>query len=150
MAARPASRAAPRSADVPARAPVRDLTRGATSFRIDWDVRPAYDFVFSLSEDAGATEVGLRIRSLLLDRTAGPTGAVTLAPRAEALLYAADRAHHVASVVRPALAHGSIVISDRYIDSSLAYQGGGRTLPVEEVSWLSAWACSGLVKSSLT
>ncbi|HEU4920329.1 MAG TPA: metalloregulator ArsR/SmtB family transcription factor [Candidatus Limnocylindrales bacterium] len=56
MAARPASRAAPRSADVPARAPVRDLTRGATSFRIDWDVRPAYDFVFSLSEDAGATE----------------------------------------------------------------------------------------------
>ena len=68
----------------------------------------------------------LRIRSLLLDRpAAGVAGAVALAPRAEALLYAADRAHHVATVVRPALAKGSVVISDRYIDSSLAYQGAG-------------------------
>ena len=87
----------------------------------------------------------LRIRSLLLDRDAstGPAG-VVLAPRAEALLYAADRAHHVATVVRPALARGAVVISDRYIDSSLAYQGAGRTLPVDEVSWLSAWATGGL------
>jgi dTMP kinase len=98
-----------------------------------------------VTREPGATEVGLRIRSLLLDRqaAAGPAG-VVLAPRAEALLYAADRAHHVASVVRPALAKGSIVISDRYIDSSLAYQGAGRTLPVDEVSWLSAWATGGL------
>jgi len=98
-----------------------------------------------VTREPGATDVGLQIRSLLLDRQAstGPAG-VVLAPRAEALLYAADRAHHVASVVRPALAKGSVVISDRYIDSSLAYQGAGRTLPVDEVSWLSKWATGGL------
>jgi dTMP kinase len=98
-----------------------------------------------VTREPGATDVGLRIRSLLLDRPAtGVAGAVALSPRAEALLYAADRAHHVTAVVRPALAKGSIVISDRYIDSSLAYQGAGRTLPVDEVSWLSAWATGGL------
>jgi dTMP kinase len=98
-----------------------------------------------VTREPGATEVGARIRSLLLDRqSAGGPAGVVLTPRAEALLYAADRAHHVASVVRPALANGSIVISDRYIDSSLAYQGAGRTLPVEEVSWLSTWATGGL------
>jgi dTMP kinase len=98
-----------------------------------------------VTREPGATDVGRRIRSLLLDRnaTSGPAGLV-LSARAEALLYAADRAHHVASVVRPALAKGEVVISDRYIDSSLAYQGAGRTLPVEEVSWLSAWATGGL------
>jgi dTMP kinase len=98
-----------------------------------------------VTREPGATEVGQRIRSLLLDRDAytGPSGLV-LAPRAEALLYAADRAHHVASVVRPALGRGCVVVSDRYIDSSLAYQGAGRTLPVDEVSWLSAWATGGL------
>src|SRR5690606_35292744 len=98
-----------------------------------------------VTREPGATEVGRRIRNLLLDRSvsSGPTG-IALAPRAEALLYAADRAHHVATVVRPALAKGGIVISDRYIDSSLAYQGAGRVLPVDEVSWLSAWATGGL------
>jgi dTMP kinase len=89
--------------------------------------------------------VGRRIRNLLLDhQVAGGPADVVLAPRAEALLYAADRAHHVATVVRPALAKGAVVVSDRYIDSSLAYQGAGRTLPVEQVSWLSAWATGGL------
>ncbi|HEU4422232.1 MAG TPA: dTMP kinase [Pilimelia sp.] len=95
-----------------------------------------------VTREPGATEVGARIRSLLLDGSG--RGGQAPAPRAEALLYAADRAHHVATVVRPALARGAVVISDRYVDSSLAYQGAGRTLPVTEVLWLSAWATGGL------
>ena len=96
-----------------------------------------------LTREPGATDVGARIRSMLLDRDA-LTGGEGLTPRAEALLYAADRAHHVATVVRPALERGAVVISDRYVDSSLAYQGAGRVLPVEEVAWLSQWATGGL------
>ncbi|MEQ4303806.1 dTMP kinase [Plantactinospora sp. B6F1] len=94
-----------------------------------------------VTREPGATGVGEQIRGLVLGRTSGPDA---LAPRAEALLYAADRAHHVATVVRPALARGAVVVSDRYVDSSLAYQGAGRTLPVDEVSWLSSWATGGL------
>ncbi|MEV1070532.1 dTMP kinase [Micromonospora parva] len=93
-----------------------------------------------VTREPGATAVGQRIRSLVLDTS----GDDTPSPRAEALLYAADRAHHVATVVRPALVRGGVVISDRYVDSSLAYQGAGRTLPVDEVSWLSSWATGGL------
>ena len=95
-----------------------------------------------VTREPGATKVGARIRGLLLD--GDPTESDGIAPRAEALLYAADRAHHVATVVRPALSRGAVVISDRYVDSSLAYQGAGRVLPVDEVSWLSAWATGGL------
>ncbi|MFI1994601.1 dTMP kinase [Actinoplanes sp. NPDC020271] len=92
-----------------------------------------------VTREPGATPLGGRIRRLVLDHSEdGPS------PRAEALLYAADRAHHVATVVRPALARGAVVISDRYVDSSLAYQGAGRTLPVQEISWLSSWATGGL------
>jgi dTMP kinase len=91
-----------------------------------------------VTREPGATDVGARIRGLVLDPGGSPS------PRAEALLYAADRAHHVATVVRPALAQGAVVISDRYVDSSLAYQGAGRTLPVQEISWLSSWATGGL------
>lgn len=97
-----------------------------------------------VTREPGATQIGARIRSLLLDRDLQEGDAAPLAPRAEALLYAADRAHHVAAVLRPALARGAVVISDRYVDSSLAYQGAGRTLPVDEVSWLSSWATGGL------
>ncbi len=96
-----------------------------------------------VTREPGATEIGTRIRALLLDSRLADGGA-PLAPRAEALLYAADRAHHVATVVRPAIAQGSTVVSDRYVDSSLAYQGAGRVLPVEEISWLSNWATGGL------
>jgi dTMP kinase len=95
-----------------------------------------YDVV--VTREPGATDTGARIRALLLDP------ATRLAPRAEALLYAADRAHHVAEVVRPGLARGAVVISDRYIDSSLAYQGAGRELDPEEIAELSRWASGGL------
>lgn len=91
-----------------------------------------------VTREPGATDLGERIRRLLLDGESAPS------PRAEALLYAADRAHHVATVIRPALARGAVVISDRYVDSSLAYQGAGRTLPIDELSWLSNWATGGL------
>nr|WP_255421115.1 MULTISPECIES: dTMP kinase [Micromonospora] len=93
-----------------------------------------------VTREPGATAVGERIRSLVLENA----GDEAPSARAEALLYAADRAHHVATVVRPALVRGAVVVSDRYVDSSLAYQGAGRTLPVQEVSWLSSWATGGL------
>ncbi|MFB9340036.1 dTMP kinase [Actinoplanes octamycinicus] len=93
-----------------------------------------------VTREPGATDIGSRIRGLVLNKEHGEGPS----PRAEALLYAADRAHHVATVVRPALARGAVVISDRYVDSSLAYQGAGRTLPVQEISWLSSWATGGL------
>jgi dTMP kinase len=93
-----------------------------------------------LTREPGATPLGSRIRSLLLD----PQSGTSPSPRAEALLYAADRAQHVSKVLRPALDAGSVVISDRYVDSSLAYQGSGRHLPSDEVAWLSNWATGGL------
>lgn len=91
-----------------------------------------------VTREPGATPVGSRIRALLLDP------ATELSARAEAMLYAADRAQHVATLVRPALERGAVVISDRFVDSSLAYQGAGRELPAEHVAELSRWATGGL------
>ncbi len=92
-----------------------------------------------LTREPGGTDVGVELREIILHRKG------FLAPRAEALLYAADRAHHIHTVVRPALAEGKVVIQDRYFDSSVAYQGAGRVLSEEEVRDLSLWATEGLI-----
>jgi len=106
------------------------------------DSLQAYGRAVVTTREPGATPLGKRIRAIVLD----PPEADDEAPsaRAEALLYAADRAHHVETMIMPALRAGSIVLSDRYVDSSLAYQGAGRTLASEEVRWLSSWATGGL------
>lgn len=89
--------------------------------------------------EPGGTELGQEIRHLLLHRKGD------VAPRSEALLYAADRAHHVATKIRPALARGEVVITDRYLDSSVAYQGAGRVLDATEVRNISLWAVENLL-----
>ena len=89
--------------------------------------------------EPGGTELGQEIRHLLLHRKGD------VASRAEALLYAADRAHHVATKIRPALAEGKVVLSDRYFDSSVAYQGAARELDVDEVRNISLWAVDNLI-----
>jgi dTMP kinase len=81
----------------------------------------------------------MRVRQILLD---SPDGSLT--PRAEALLFAADRAHHVDTVIRPALDRGEVVITDRYVDSSLAYQGAGRDLGIDGVRALNEFGTGGL------
>ncbi|MCG3042968.1 dTMP kinase, partial [Streptomyces sp. S1A] len=93
-----------------------------------------------VTREPGATPIGKRLRSILLD-----VSSAGLSHRAEALLYAADRAEHVDSVVRPALERGAVVITDRYVDSSVAYQGAGRDLSPTEVARISRWATGGLV-----
>ena len=90
------------------------------------------------TREPGGTEVGVEVREIVLHHRGD------IAPRAEALLYAADRAHHVATVVRPALERGAVVIQDRYIDSSVAYQGAGRVLDPAEVRSISEWATGAL------
>lgn len=91
------------------------------------------------TREPGGTDVGLLIRDIVLHHRGD------IAPRAEALLYAADRAHHIETVVRPALARGEVVLQDRYLDSSVAYQGAGRVLDPEEIRNLSLWAAGGLL-----
>ncbi|WP_396667884.1 dTMP kinase [Microbacterium sp. R86528] len=89
------------------------------------------------TREPGGTEVGNLIRNIVLHHRGD------VAPRAEALLYAADRAHHIETLVRPALSRGDVVIQDRYLDSSVAYQGAGRVLDSNEVRNLSLWAADG-------
>ena len=91
-----------------------------------------------VTREPGGTDFGRTVRELLLHGD-------HVAPRAEALLFAADRAHHVETLIRPALARGDVVITDRYMDSSISYQGAGRDLGVDEVRDLNMWATGGLV-----
>jgi dTMP kinase len=101
-----------------------------------WLREQGYDVV--TTNEPGATKVGMRLRALLLD-----TAHAGMSPHSEALLYAADRAEHVAKVIDPALERGAVVITDRYIDSSLAYQGAGRGIPTADIARLNSWATDG-------
>ncbi len=92
-----------------------------------------------LTREPGGTEVGKILRHIVLDNDTGE-----LSPRTEVLLYAADKAEHVDEVVLPALAEGAVVLTDRYVDSTLAYQGAGRSLDISEVEHIARWATSSL------
>ncbi|TPF77542.1 MULTISPECIES: dTMP kinase [unclassified Bifidobacterium] len=114
-----------------------------------------------VTREPGGTALGSAIRGLLLHGVPAAAGAddaaadadaavaaahpADIAPRAEALLFAADRAQHVAETIRPALERGEVVITDRYLDSSLAYQAGGRELTAAEIKGLSLWATNNLL-----
>ena len=87
----------------------------------------------------GGTPVGARLREILLDPATG-----ALDPRTESLVYAADKAEHVATVIAPALARGEVVVCDRYVDSTLAYQGAGRAIDATELAHVAAWATGNL------
>ena len=93
----------------------------------------------TLTREPGGTKLGKDLREILLHTHDH------VAPRAEALLYAADRAHHVETLIRPALERGEIVITDRYLDSSIAYQGAGRVLSPGEIGRISRWATESLI-----
>lgn len=102
----------------------------------EWFARQGLEVV--VTREPGGTVLGGELRRLVLHGE-------DMAPRTEALLYAADRAHHVSSVVRPALERGAVVVTDRFLDSSVAYQAGGRELSAGEIEGLSLWATGGLV-----
>ncbi|MGO1412414.1 dTMP kinase [Microbacterium sp.] len=97
------------------------------------------------TREPGGTAVGHSIREIVLHHKASGDGAdgADIGARAEALLFAADRAHHIDALVRPALERGEVVIQDRYLDSSVAYQGVGRVLDPDEIRDLSLWATEG-------
>ena len=92
-----------------------------------------------LTREPGATDVGAALRRIVLDPETGE-----LSARTEVLLYAADKAEHVARVVQPALERGAVVVTDRYVDSLLAYQGAGRDLSLAEVDPVARWATGDL------
>jgi dTMP kinase len=108
----------------------------------DWLATQGYDVL--LTREPGATEVGKHLRKIVLDPATGD-----ISDRTEALLYAADKAEHVEHVIVPALARGAVVITDRYVDSTLAYQGGGRALTDREVERVARWA-TGDLRPNLT
>ena len=92
-----------------------------------------------LTREPGGTDVGKILRHIVLDNETGE-----LSPRTEALIYAADKAEHVDEIVLPALAEGAVVLTDRYVDSTLAYQGAGRNLDMAELEHIARWATSSL------
>lgn len=102
-----------------------------------WLAERGYDAL--LTFEPGDTEVGRQLRGIVLDPATGE-----LSHRTESLIYAADKAEHVDAVVLPALAEGRVVITDRYVDSMLAYQGAGRDLDIAEVERIARWATGGL------
>ncbi len=111
----------------------------STQARLLRDRLEADGHVVRLTREPGDTPVGAEVRRIVLDPATG-----ALADRTEALLYAADKAEHVHAVVGPALAAGEVVITDRYVDSTLAYQGAGRSLPADELEWVARWATGDL------
>jgi dTMP kinase len=108
----------------------------------EWLRAEGYDVL--LTHEPGDTEVGQKLRRIVLDPATGD-----ISHRTEALLYAADKAEHVDAVVVPALARGAVVITDRYVDSTLAYQGAGRALVDREVERIARWA-TGDLRPNLT
>ncbi len=106
------------------------------AFLRDWLTDQGYAVL--VTRQPGGTELGRQIRELVLHG-----GHVS--PRAEALLFAADKAHHVDTLVRPALERGEVVLTDRFTDSSVAYQGAGRDLGVTEIAALQHWAVGALL-----
>ena len=99
----------------------------------------ARGYAVRLTFEPGDTPVGRDLRRIVLSPETGE-----LSDRTEVLLYAADKAEHVDTVVQPALDRGEVVVTDRYVDSTLAYQGAGRTLPVAEVERVARWATHDL------
>jgi dTMP kinase len=102
-----------------------------------WLTAEGYDVV--LTHEPGDTGIGRRLRRIVLDPATG-----AMSDRTETLLYAADKAEHVEQVVLPALSRGAVVVTDRYVDSTLAYQGAGRSLPDEDVEQIARWATGDL------
>ncbi|MFT4188609.1 MAG: dTMP kinase [Aeromicrobium sp.] len=111
----------------------------STQSRLVADWLEAEGRTVTRTRQPGGTDVGARLREILLDPATG-----SLDPRAEALVYAADKAEHVATLLAPALKRGEVVVCDRYVDSTLAYQGAGRAVDPGELAQLSAWATRGL------
>jgi dTMP kinase len=109
-----------------------------TSLLAEWLADQGREVVVTL--EPGGTAIGATLRDLVLNPSWGD-----VSPRAEALMYAADKAQHVYEVVLPALKRGAVVISDRYVDSALAYQGAGRELDPDRVEQLNRWATRDLL-----
>jgi dTMP kinase len=96
-------------------------------------------YAVRLTHEPGDTPVGRELRRIVLSPETG-----ALSPRTEALLYMADKAEHVDTVVQPALDRGEVVVTDRYVDSALAYQGSGRDLDADDLEQVARWATHGL------